>query len=53
MNEESFMLKVFTNKANGQLRVHLPKRMMSKFPEKVNVIIPKQYIKKVGVKKWF
>lgn len=54
MNEESFMLKVFRNKANGQLRVHLPKRLLSKAPEKVNVSIPKQCIKKIRVRqKWF
>jgi len=54
MDEESFMLKVFKNKANGQLRVHLPKRLLLKTPEKVRVSIPKQNIKRIRVKsKWF
>jgi len=54
IDEESFMLKVFINKANGQLRVHLPKRALSKIPEKVNVSIPKQCIKKIKLRsKWF
>lgn len=54
INEESFMLKVFRNKTNGQLRVHLPKRLLVNPPEKVKVLIPKQNIKKIiKEKKWF
>jgi len=39
-------LKVFVNKRNGQTAVHLPKKELLKIPPRVEIRIPKEYIKK-------
>lgn len=39
-------LKVFTNTANGQTAVHLPKKMFTKMPDTVQVKVPRKLIKK-------
>jgi len=42
-----FNLKVFINKRNGQAAVHLPKKIIETMPKRVEVKVPKEYIKKI------
>lgn len=43
---KEFMLKVFINKRNGQARVHLPKKELSKIPDRVKISIDKAHIRR-------
>lgn len=39
-------LKVFTNSANGQTAVHLPRKMFIKMPTEIQIKVPAKLIKK-------
>jgi len=41
-----FKLKVFTNKRNGQLALHPPKKIFEKFPKNIEIKVPMKFIKK-------
>lgn len=41
-----FKAKVYGNKANGQKRVHIPKKMFELCPEEIELIIPDKFLKK-------
>jgi len=46
-------LKVFVNKANGQARVHIPKKMFEELPKDIDVTIPDKFLKvKIPEGKW-